>query len=217
MDKLVLAAADVLKNDQFKGRLNAYFAVPAFFLYYLTSKFPFGNFLSQHLDSEATGATTGFLVPEMAKSCGASGSLINHSEHRIPYDQVSDLVAKLRSLGMISVVCAIDDKEVESFAKLSPDFIAIEPPELIGSGKAVSKARPEIIVDARRALEKSRRPASETKLLCGAGIVSSEDARLAIELGSEGILVASGVVKAHDWKEKILALSLGLSAARDRK
>ena len=127
-----------------------------------------------------------FLVPAMAKSFGAKGSLVNHSEHRLPENQIVRTVTKLAELEMTSIVCARDDREVETFSRLSPDFVAIEPPELIGSGIAVSKARPELIQNSKTALEQSKPRGSATKLICGAGIVEEIDAKLAVELGAEG-------------------------------
>jgi triosephosphate isomerase len=44
---------------------------------------------------------------------------------------------------------------------------------------------------------------NSTKLLCGAGIVTTEDVKSAIELGSRGILVASGIVKSRNWQRDI--------------
>jgi triosephosphate isomerase len=44
---------------------------------------------------------------------------------------------------------------------------------------------------------------NSTKLLCGAGIVTSEDVKRAMELGSCGILVASGIVKSRNWNRDI--------------
>ena len=38
--------------------------------------------IGQHVDFSKPGSTTGFLVPEIVKSYGAVGSLLNHSEHR---------------------------------------------------------------------------------------------------------------------------------------
>jgi triosephosphate isomerase len=99
---------------------------------------------------------------------------------------------------MISVVCVKDVQEAAKYAKINPTYIAIEPPELIGSGKAVSTERPELITRAVRAVKAAK---NNTKLLCGAGIVTGEDVRKAIELGSKGILVASGIVKAKDWNK----------------
>jgi triosephosphate isomerase len=95
--------------------------------------------ICQHVDDAKVGPTTGYFIPEMARAYGAMGSLINHSEHRLDHKTISSLVRRLRKLMMISIVCARTSEEVAEMAKFSPDFIAIEPPELIGSGKAVSK------------------------------------------------------------------------------
>jgi triosephosphate isomerase len=74
-------------------------------------------------------------------------------------------------------------------------MIAVEPPELIGSGVAVSKAKPEIITET---VSKIRRIDKEVTILCGAGITSGDDVKEALRLGTQGVLVASGVVKAKD-------------------
>ena len=102
---------------------------------------------------------------------------------------------------MISVLCVKNTAEVKRYAKFDADYIAIEPPELIGSGKAISKQRPELITKAASILKDTK---SSSKLLCGAGIVSGADVAKAMELGSVGILVASGIVKAENW-EKIIS------------
>jgi triosephosphate isomerase len=155
-----------------------------------------GPILAQHTDNAKVGSTTGFVIPELLKKSKISGSLINHSEHRISSNDIADLVGRFRNLGLVSVVCVQDAKEAARYAKLNPDYIAIEPPELIGSGKAVSTERPELITESVKAVKSAK---NSTKLLCGAGIVSGEDVRKAIELGSSGILVASGIVKAKNW------------------
>ena len=102
---------------------------------------------------------------------------------------------------MISILCVKDVAESKKYVKFNPDYIAIEPPELIGSGKAISTERPELITKAATVINNSK---NKTKLLCGAGIVSGEDVSKAVELGSKGILVASGIVKAKNW-EKIIS------------
>ena len=164
--------------------------------------------LAQHVDASKVGSTTGFVVPELLKKSGVRGSLINHSEHRISEKEIQSLVSKLRELGMISVLCVKNVAEVKKYAKLNPDYIAIEPPELIGSGKAVSKEKPDLIVKAANAVKSSK---NKTKLLCGAGIVSGEDVAKASELGSRGILVASGIIKAKNWNSMISEFAEALS------
>jgi len=156
--------------------------------------------LAQHIDNSKVGSTTGYIIPELLKKSNVVGSLINHSEHRISSEDISRLVLKLRELKMISVVCVKDVAEAKKYSKLNPNYIAIEPPELIGSGKAVSNEKPEIIIKAANAVKSAN---NNTKLLCGAGIVSGKDVSKALDLGSEGILVASGIIKAKNWTKTI--------------
>lgn len=158
----------------------------------------------QHVDDEKQGSTTGFFIPEVAKSYGAVGSLINHSEHRIEMKSIASLVERMRKLGMTSIVCARTPHEVMEISVFRPDFIAIEPPELIGSGRAVSKENPAIIT---RSIEAA---GSRSRVICGAGITDKGDVRAAVKLGSKGILIASGVVKANSWEHKIAELASGM-------
>jgi triosephosphate isomerase (TIM) len=160
--------------------------------------------ISQHLDDGNVGASTGFFIPEIARSCGAVGSLLNHSEHRIEMKLIASLVERMKMIGMTSIVCAREPHEVMEISAFMPDFIAIEPPELIGSGRAVSKENPELITKSIQVAQ------SRSKIICGAGIVDKSDVAKAMELGSQGILVASGIVKAASWQEKIAELALGM-------
>ena len=156
--------------------------------------------LAQHIDDSKIGSTTGYIIPELLKKSKVKGSLINHSEHRISSKEIEKLVLKLKELKMISIVCVKDVAEVKKYLKINPDFIAIEPPELIGSGKAISTEKPDLIQKAASIVNDSK---NKTKLLCGAGIVSGEDVAKSIELGSKGILVASGIIKAKNWNKII--------------
>jgi triosephosphate isomerase len=166
--------------------------------------------ISQHVDFSKPGSTTGFVVPELVKSYGAVGSLINHSEHRInSIDTIRELVIVLRNLQMISIVCVRTPEEAETIANFNPDFIAIEPPELIGSGKAVSKENPSIVTDSISAVAKK---SMNSQVICGAGIVDKADVESALRLGAKGILVASGIVKADSWLDKIHELASGFKA-----
>ena len=106
---------------------------------------------------------------------------------------------------MISVVCARSASEVSTFANFEPDYIAIEPPELIGSGRAVSKENPSIVTDSIDAARMS----PNVKVICGAGITDATDVSSALKLGATGILVASGIIKATSWMDKISELASG--------
>ncbi|MBI3642114.1 MAG: triose-phosphate isomerase [Thaumarchaeota archaeon] len=167
--------------------------------------------LAQHVDVANTGSTTGFIVPEIIKKSKVSGSLINHSEHRISEKEITELVSRLKKLGMISVVCVKDVHEAKKYAKLNPDYIAIEPPELIGTGKAVSKEKPQVITKSVMAVKQAK---NSTKLLCGAGIVSGKDVAKAMQLGVKGILVASGIVKAKNWNDIVEEFALAISKSK---
>lgn len=156
--------------------------------------------LAQHVDIKKIGSTTGYVVPELLKKSKVHGSIINHSEHRIPINEIKELVIRLKKLKMISVVCVKNIQEVKKLSKLNPNYIAIEPPELIGSGRAISNEKPELITKAAQAIKSSK---NQTKLLCGAGIISGDDVKKAMELGSKGILVASGIIKAKNWNKII--------------
>jgi triosephosphate isomerase len=167
--------------------------------------------LAQHVDVANTGSTTGFIVPEIIKKSNVSGSLINHSEHRISEKEITELVSRLKKLGMISIVCVKDVNEAKKYAKLNPDYIAIEPPELIGTGKAVSKEKPEVITKSVMAVKQAK---NSTRLLCGAGIVSGKDVAKAMQLGAKGILVASGIIKAKNWNDIVEEFALAISKSK---
>jgi triosephosphate isomerase len=160
----------------------------------------------QHVDDAEAGQSTGFFVPDLAKSFGASGSLLNHSEHRLDHKTIDSLIQRLSELNMTSVVCARTSSEAADLAKLSPSFIAIEPPDLIGSGRAVSKETPKTISDSVKLVSEYSK---STKVICGAGIVDKSDVLSALNLGVKGILVASGIIKANCWYEKISELGSG--------
>ena len=162
---------------------------------------------AQRTELGETGKSTGHSIPESIKAAGCAGSLLNHSESRISMDVLRLTVERMKSLGLASCACAETTEEAVAIAALRPEFLAIEPPELIGTGRAVSKARPELLAGTAEALARVEYKGS---LLCGAGIVSGEDVRAAIKLGTEGILVASSVVKAQDWPVKLRELGTAM-------
>jgi len=150
---------------------------------------------SQHVDSVKPGAHTGHVLADAVKSAGADGSLLNHSEKRISISEIADIVNLCADSDLQSLVCADTALAGVDIAKQKPDMIAIEPPELIGTGISISKARPELITES---LKRIRGVNRSVKVLCGAGVTTAEDVSKALELGSEGVLVASGVVKNKD-------------------
>uniref|UniRef100_A0A7J3ZLR5 Triosephosphate isomerase n=1 Tax=Fervidicoccus fontis TaxID=683846 RepID=A0A7J3ZLR5_9CREN len=164
--------------------------------------------LAQHVDPLEPGRGTGFVTVEAIRDAGAKGSLINHSEHRVTLADAQIAIKRLKESGLLSVGCGDTPEAAGSIGLLGADIIAVEPPELIGTGISVSKAKPEVVT-AAIALIKERLQLN-VPVLVGAGITHKDDARRSIELGADGILVASAVMKAEDPVGKIKELAEGL-------
>lgn len=163
--------------------------------------------LAQHIDPIKFGSYTGYLLPEGVKEAGAVGTLVNHSEHRLKLADIEACITKAKQLNLITVLCTNNIETSRAGSVLGPDFVAVEPPELIGGDISVSKAQPEII---KGSVEAVKKVASNVKVLCGAGVKNGEDIRIALELGAEGVLLASGVVKAKDPKAVMRDLIKGI-------
>lgn len=155
---------------------------------------------SQHIDAVGSGSFTGHVFPECVKDAGAIGTLINHSERRLTLADIEASIRICKELDLVSIICTNNIATTEAAAVLMPDFVAVEPPELIGSGIPVSKADPEVVSVSVKKV-KNINPA--VKVLCGAGISKGEDMKAALELGAEGVLLASGIVKAKDPKDAL--------------
>ncbi|MEM3730368.1 MAG: triose-phosphate isomerase [Candidatus Bathyarchaeia archaeon] len=151
--------------------------------------------IAQHIDPIKPGSYTGHVLAESIKEAGAIGTLINHSEKQLKLSEINETINIARKNGLLSIVCANDQNISAAVAALKPDMIAIEPPELIGTGIAVSKAKPEIVTDTIKLVREINK---EVVILCGAGITTAEDFKTALKLGTQGVLVASGIVKAKD-------------------
>ncbi len=164
----------------------------------------------EHADPVGLGPYTGYIPADALKYLGVKGVLVNHSEHKLPYRDVDRVVSSSRSQGLESMVCADTPGEAAGLAYLRPTYIAIEPPELIGTGVSVSKARPEVITEGVKAVK----AVADIPVLAGAGITYREDVIRAVELGAEGILLASAVMKAKDPSAAVDMFSEALSSAR---
>jgi triosephosphate isomerase (TIM) len=162
---------------------------------------------SQSVDDNFEEKSTGALVPGMVKGAGCAGTILNHSESRMGHDRLAKLVPMLAGIGLEVCLCAGTAAEAAELAALRPTYLAVEPPELIGSGMAVSRTRPGLITDTVNAV---RGTGYGGPVLCGAGIVDGPDVKKAVELGTEGVLVSSSVVKARDWKSKVEELARSL-------
>jgi triosephosphate isomerase len=161
---------------------------------------------AQNIDNMKVGSSTGHVTPESVAGCGAVGTLINHSEHRLKLADIDALIQRARALGLETIVCTNNLTVTRACAELNPNYVAIEPPELIGGDISVTSADPDIV---KNAVDEVLKINQTVGVLCGAGVKTSEDVRKALELGTDGVLLASGVTKAADPKSALLDLVSG--------
>jgi len=149
----------------------------------------------QNADPHAPGSSTGWVTPSMIKAAGAVGTLLNHSEHQISIGVIEECLELAKGCELVTIVCANTVQAAVQIAHHRPDYVAVEPPELIGGDISVTSANPQIVENTVEAVKAVNRGIS---VLCGAGVKTGKDVKAAVELGADGVLLASGVVKAKD-------------------
>lgn len=158
---------------------------------------------AQHIDPITPGGHTGSNLIETLIEAGISGSLINHSENRMKLADIDEVIQLCKQNDIESCVCTNNIATSKAIATFSPDAVAVEPPELIGTGIPVSQAQPEVVEDSVKGVKSINK---KIKVLCGAGISTGVDMKAAMDLGADGVLLASGIVKAKNPKEALLDL-----------
>jgi triosephosphate isomerase len=161
---------------------------------------------AQHVSPVEHGSHTGSTLAESVADY-ADGTLLNHSERRLKLADIDAALAAADRAGLETVACANNPAQVAAVTALGPDAVAVEPPELIGTGTPVSSADPEIVEDAVAA---AAGVDEGVEVYCGAGISTGDDVLAARELGAGGVLLASGVAKAEDPRAALEELVAGL-------
>jgi triosephosphate isomerase len=156
----------------------------------------------QHLDPISFGSNTGWIHPETAIARGAKGTLINHAEHKVSLEHVAMLLDQVPE-GFEVCACAAGMEEARALAALVPDYVAVEPPELIGGDISVTSADPGVVSGTVSAVVQTN---DQVQVLCGAGIKSGKDVTTAMSLGAKGVLLASGVTKSPNPSEALSEL-----------
>lgn len=166
----------------------------------------------QHVDGVGYGQNTGWILPEAIKEAGAEGTFLNHSEHKVLEDkekekeQLERSVGRCREAGLKVLIFAADLEELREVLALKPDYVAYEPPELIGSKEHSVAERPEIIFEAAEMVK-----AAGVPLLAGAGIHSPQDVRSALVSGAKGVAVARDILEAEDPRSEMVQLLEGFT------
>ena len=154
----------------------------------------------QHVDPVQPGKNTGWITSEDVEQVGAKGTLLNHSEHRLDWEILKNTMEVISGRAFEGCICVKDLEEAVKCAELKPDFIAYEPPELIGSReKSVSSENPEMIKKIAEAIK--------IPILIGAGVHSAEDVKTGLSLGARGILLATDIVLAGDPEKELQELA----------
>ncbi|MFB6152484.1 MAG: triose-phosphate isomerase [Haloarculaceae archaeon] len=150
---------------------------------------------AQHVSPVEHGSHTGSTLAEAAADAGAVGTLLNHSEQRLKLADIDGALDAAERADLETCVCANNPDQIGAVTALGPDSVAVEPPELIGTGTPVSKADPDVVTDA---VDAAAAVDDSVEVFCGAGISTGDDLEAAGELGAGGVLLASGVAKADD-------------------
>ena len=174
-------------------------AVPATDIFELTAETRLKVF-AEHIDWQKKGRATGFIIPEEVKDDGATGSLLNHSEHQLSFSAIKKTMKRASQAKLKIILCAASVAQARVFIKLKPWAIAFEDPKLVGSKKSITKYRTNDVEKFTSLLKKTR-----IIPLCGAGIHSAEDVLSARKLGCKGILISSAIANVLQKKaEKLL-------------
>jgi len=168
---------------------------------------------AQHIDPISYGPFTGHNLAECIKENGASGTLINHSEYWLDRESIRKCVGRAKEAKLSTIVCAPDPETATGVAQLKPDFIVLEPPELIGGEVSVSTAEPYLIEDT---IEKVKK-VWKIPVLVGAGIKNKRDVSIALKLGASGVVVATHVMQADRPELELKELVEGLREGSPKK
>lgn len=153
---------------------------------------------AEHVDFQEKGRNTGFILPEAVKVDGAKGVFLNHSEHKLKFRILKKTSKRCREVGLKTLIFADSLREAKKIKKLKPDYLVIEPPELVAGKKSISKAKPGLINQVSDKLKYN--------FLVGAGIHNNEDVEIAMELGASGIAISSSITKAKNPEKNLKEL-----------
>ena len=155
---------------------------------------------AQHMDALPIGRGTGGVLAEALKDAGASGTLLNHSEKKLELQQLRETIQRADAAGLATMVCADSPEEAVRIAKMGPNIIIAEPPELIGTGRSVGREKKDFILKTLKGIKKIN---PEIIVLFGAGVKTAEDVAEIVRLGAEATGSTSGILEAEDPVQKI--------------
>jgi len=185
---------------EYEGSVRVILLPPLTELAVVSREVEVAEVFAQHVDPVDEGPYTGHVTINMVKEAGAVGVMVNHSEKRLRLDEINFILNKARESGLEVLACADTAEVAAAISVLNPNMLAIEPPELIGTGIPVSKAKPEVVL---KTLNLIRKHNDKVKVLTGAGITTGDDVKAAVNLGTQGVLVASAIMKSPNPRKTV--------------
>ena len=167
---------------------------------------------AQHMDSLEVGRGIGTVLPEAVKAAGAVGVLLNHVEKRLSMDELRRTMKRADEVGLAAMVCADNLEDAAVIARMQPNIIIVESPELIGVGKRADGDQ-EAIAKINQTIWDIN---PEIKVLHGAGISCGQDVYDIIAAGAQGTGSTSGIIKANDPFAMLEEMIRSVRAAWDK-
>ncbi len=146
------------------------------------------------MDSLPVGRGVGSILPEAVKAAGAVGVLLNHVEKRLSMDELERTIRRADEVGLASMACADNLDDAVTIARMAPNIIIVESPDLIGGGRRAENDR-EAVARINATIWAIN---PEIRVLHGAGIASGQDVYNIIAAGSQAAGSTSGIIKAPD-------------------
>ncbi len=195
-----ISLAKVCKNVSQKTGVKIFPVVSALDALRIKEKVGIDVYL-QNIDEYQQGAKTGFISTIQAKELGVSGSLLNHSEHRVKPGTIKKIL-KENPKDFNTIVCISSLGQSEGWARnLKTTMIAYEPKDLIGSkDKSVASEKSEVI---KKMVEKF----PKMTIIVGAGIHSKKDVEVSLKLGAKGVLISSFIVKSKNPEKELMEIA----------
>jgi len=153
---------------------------------------------AQSVDPIEEGRATGYVSAFSLKEAGASGVLINHSEHKLEKEAIFFVIKKAKENNLKTLLVGHNERMVVEFDQLPVDFLAYEDEKLIATETSIVENQALLI---KNLAKKLKHP-----LIIGSGMKSGKDVKNALLCGAKGILIASHFVKAKSPKDKLKEL-----------
>jgi triosephosphate isomerase len=150
---------------------------------------------AQHLDPVEPGRGVGAVLAEALRDAGATGALLNHSERPMTLSDTRRAIERARETGLATLVFADTPGEAGALARLGPDIVLAEPPQLIATGVSAGNVMADFVAAALAAV-KGVDPS--ILVMSGAGVNGPDDVDRIMRLGLDGTGSSSGILRAAD-------------------